>query len=546
MQKNSGAITAQELMDSIQSPTVKALLEIGEHQRQNRLNKSSLKQYEQVWNAFQEHVSLLENGRTESLDGSPDQAASHVWAYIVKDQNDGHTANNAWKIYSALRFWYGEKLSKNADWGCSNANPCNSPTLCQYMRGLRKQEERAGNKVKRAVPIRAKHLRQIYKFLHSLEGQALYSKAEVAFIMMTFTLAFQLWLRVDSEMLTMKWQQISLEFWEGDQEKEYFCIELGWRKSPNGRGNVYQIFPCPQTPELDLFHWLKEWKRIVVSLGDSVGPSPNHPVVAALSRNKAKEVVIDPAAPISSRSFLILINRVFSDAGITGIHFTTHSFRRGAAQHYFIMATPRWSLASVKWWGGWSQSDDVSVVIRYLLEEEYEENQYFGDMLNPYRRADRHAFSEVEQPSAPHGDMQIVLQELGELKEMVKSSATPPPQPPLLISEPPAMSQPSNEPQPKRQRHSVRAHTIGRVKTVRDVLRQYNQGGADCVPPKPLKEWLPGEINVSRAIAALYSQRKVIGEAFDIVGEAGFEDIMGLPVGVARTRCQDIIRAHQQ
>jgi hypothetical protein len=43
--------------------------------------------------------------------------------------------------------------------------------------------------------------------------------------------------------------------------------------------------------------------------------------------------------------------------------FTTHCFRRGGAQYRFMWAPRKWSLKAVKWWGGWSSSENVSVIV---------------------------------------------------------------------------------------------------------------------------------------------------------------------------------------
>lgn len=56
--------------------------------------------------------------------------------------------------------------------------------------------------------------------------------------------------------------------------------------------------------------------------------------------------------------------------------FTAHCFRRGGAQHRFVTGKSRLPLDVVKWWGGWGASDDFNTIIRYLLEETslYERN----------------------------------------------------------------------------------------------------------------------------------------------------------------------------
>lgn len=48
--------------------------------------------------------------------------------------------------------------------------------------------------------------------------------------------------------------------------------------------------------------------------------------------------------------------------------FTTHCFRRGGAQYRFMYTPPgkRWTLAVVRWWGGWAKGEHVS--FKFLLE----------------------------------------------------------------------------------------------------------------------------------------------------------------------------------
>jgi hypothetical protein len=57
-----------------------------------------------------------------------------------------------------------------------------------------------------------------------------------------------------------------------------------------------------------------------------------------------------------------LLEQVISGSGVMqgrNGKFTTHCFRRGGAQHRFMWADQKWSLKAVKWWGGWSSSENV-------------------------------------------------------------------------------------------------------------------------------------------------------------------------------------------
>ena len=50
---------------------------------------------------------------------------------------------------------------------------------------------------------------------------------------------------------------------------------------------------------------------------------------------------------------------------------TTHCFRRGGSQYRFMCAPlgKRWSLAAIRWWGGWAEGEHVC--ISYYLVTTY-------------------------------------------------------------------------------------------------------------------------------------------------------------------------------
>jgi len=74
-------------------------------------------------------------------------------------------------------------------------------------------------------------------------------------------------------------------------------------------------------------------------------------------------LVAHPHIPVSSDIVQKRINEWAAAAGITGAgHFTTHCFRRGGAQYRFMFAPmgQRWTLARIRWWGGWAIGEHVS------------------------------------------------------------------------------------------------------------------------------------------------------------------------------------------
>jgi integrase len=72
---------------------------------------------------------------------------------------------------------------------------------------------------------------------------------------------------------------------------------------------------------------------------------------------------VHPDRPLSSDLVQKRITDMANRAGINGAkYFTTHCFRRGGAQYRFMFAPihQRWTLARIRWWGGWAIGEHVS------------------------------------------------------------------------------------------------------------------------------------------------------------------------------------------
>ncbi|KAI6028276.1 hypothetical protein F5J12DRAFT_691319, partial [Pisolithus orientalis] len=61
------------------------------------------------------------------------------------------------------------------------------------------------------------------------------------------------------------------------------------------------------------------------------------------------------------------INEVVAGSGIPGM-FSTHCYHWGRAQYRFMFAPlgQQWTLAWVRWWGGWVEGKHVSCPLSYL------------------------------------------------------------------------------------------------------------------------------------------------------------------------------------
>ena len=75
--------------------------------------------------------------------------------------------------------------------------------------------------------------------------------------------------------------------------------------------------------------------------------------------------------PTSRSGFEAIMDVIVQKSGVMqgrNGKFTTHCFRRGGAQYRFMYAPRKWSLKAVKWWGGWSSSDNVSLCHLSLID----------------------------------------------------------------------------------------------------------------------------------------------------------------------------------
>ncbi|KAF8428473.1 hypothetical protein L210DRAFT_3369462, partial [Boletus edulis BED1] len=70
--------------------------------------------------------------------------------------------------------------------------------------------------------------------------------------------------------------------------------------------------------------------------------------------------VLQPRDQLSHNTIQMWINEATAGAGIHG-SFSTHCFRCGGAQYCFMFAPigECWTLARVRWWGGWAENEQV-------------------------------------------------------------------------------------------------------------------------------------------------------------------------------------------
>ncbi|KAH6907098.1 hypothetical protein BKA70DRAFT_1105034 [Coprinopsis sp. MPI-PUGE-AT-0042] len=140
--------------------------------------------------------------------------------------------------------------------------------------------------------------------------------------------------------------------------------------------------------------------------------------------------------PLSSNAVQKMLNKMTKEAGLSGAgHYTTHCFRRGGAQYRFMYAPlgQRWSLARIRWWGGWAQNEHRDTLIKYLLDELHTYEEDHSDALCPFDETASNSHAGEDRLFKPltQEDGARINEKLDELKASIEpfpnaSQAIPP------------------------------------------------------------------------------------------------------------------------
>ncbi|KAM6495111.1 hypothetical protein JOM56_009734 [Amanita muscaria] len=174
----------------------------------------------------------------------------------------------------------------------------------------------------------------------------------------------------------------------------YFKVTLvnrkGWQHDPDGdlhtkprlscsSGQTYEIYHQPEYA-MDMHTHLLRWIRLYECLlGRKLSTSDY--VFPYLAPNG----IPHPDRETQYDTMQGYIDRFTAGAGLT-TRYTTHCFRRGGAQYRFMNAPCRWSLARIRWWGGWAKGEHTDTLTRYLVDSMQSFESNHGDALHPAQR----------------------------------------------------------------------------------------------------------------------------------------------------------------
>jgi hypothetical protein len=120
------------------------------------------------------------------------------------------------------------------------------------------------------------------------------------------------------------------------------------------------MYPQPDLTSCDCFYWLMLWISFVELVHYRRPLDPEDYIFPAMGTAG----IIQPREPLSHDAVQNWIDKAISGAKITvsnGGNFTTHTYRRGGAQYRYMFAPvgQRFTLAKVRWWGGWAENEQV-------------------------------------------------------------------------------------------------------------------------------------------------------------------------------------------
>ncbi|KAF8530352.1 hypothetical protein BU17DRAFT_79070 [Hysterangium stoloniferum] len=160
----------------------------------------------------------------------------------------------------------------------------------------------------------------------------------------------------------------------------------GWQHQMSREGDLEshkcEIHPQTEMPSVDMHFHMNIWMNFLKAFVYGRELAPNDFIFLSVTSTGT----VQPEMPISHDTIQKWLDEFAEGANIElgTTRLTTHCFRRGGAQYRFMYALigKRWSLTTIRWWGGWAQRDTL---IRYLLDELYHYEDSHGDALCPIK-----------------------------------------------------------------------------------------------------------------------------------------------------------------
>ncbi|KZT23167.1 hypothetical protein NEOLEDRAFT_1070129, partial [Neolentinus lepideus HHB14362 ss-1] len=335
--------------------------------------------------------------------------AVQIHAALIReyDQMDGDTYRGPWQYNEARKMWTG--------------NPVRSAEVADVMASIKHKDGIDGGDRKHSLAMTKGCVEQLYAWSTAMsppekvarlpeDGTRVYSQAVHLRFRARASLGFVIWTRRALHTCIGTLQYKHLEF--NDEHRKggtpldppHFEVNLKNRKnwqrkqdknqSVSSLGHNYKIYPMVDTPAIDLYtnmlNWLDFYELLL-----SRPLQPDDYIFPFIG----PDCKVHPHRALSSDLVQKELNDFACLAKLRGAgSFTTHCYRRGGAQYRFMFAPigERWTLARIRWWGGWAEKEHRDTLIRYLLDELYNYEEDHSDALCPIaREADKSLMGEA-------------------------------------------------------------------------------------------------------------------------------------------------------
>ncbi|KAE9390676.1 hypothetical protein BT96DRAFT_945947 [Gymnopus androsaceus JB14] len=301
-----------------------------------------------------------------------------------KCDHNGKGFATAEGIWSAFKDYFervlgcqGEFWKYNAHTNEWEGNPVFEADYRVYYELLKNRENRTGTSTQ-ALPMLPKDLKILFDYLDSPEGRKKFTLTQQLYFKVFASTAFNLWTRND-ELINFVFKDLKLAL-VSDNGICYIEFRLIFRKTNKDptKVQIYRIPYDPDHPKFDCYTHMTAWISHLQTL-------------LRFGENTSRSGIENLIESIVNASELM--------NGRRG-KFTTHCFRCGGAQYRFMWADHKWSLKAVKWWGGWSSSENVGTIMRYLLDELMTYEEGFSDIMMTDRTLECHeTFMGTRNPS---------------------------------------------------------------------------------------------------------------------------------------------------
>jgi integrase len=125
----------------------------------------------------------------------------------------------------------------------------------------------------------------------------------------------------------------------------------------------YEIHSQKEMHSIDMHFHMRRWLTMLDHYFYVDGKSANDYIFPGVSGSGS----LQAGSPVSHDTIQKWLDEFVAAAGIGlgNTKLTTHCLRRGGAQYRFMFAKvgKRWSLATVRWWGGWAEGEHVGIIL---------------------------------------------------------------------------------------------------------------------------------------------------------------------------------------